>query len=336
MFHSLIYVSFNETRLHKHGTSSAARGVSGVSDVKLRKLRYFAVLAEELHYGRAADRLCITQPPLSAAIKSLEDELDVRLFERTSRAVRLTPAGEAYLSEVRIVLDALTKADRVAQTAEQGATGHLTVGFGGSLIFRGIAEIIENFSSQFPRIEIELIEMPQTELLENLKSKHLDVGFTSTPSVPASLCSTPLPVDEFAVCLPLRHPLAHRAEIDLMELAQEKFVMVDREISPLNYEAMSAIFHRAGIHPKLVHRTRGWLTIMAMVSMGSGIALLPSSLARAAMGGIRFVALRGPRTQTLAKLVWRQEPSGPLVESFVEFSKTMLKHMNGSDESGPA
>lgn len=302
--------------------------------MKFRKLKYFAVLAEELHYGKAADRLSITQPPLTAAIKSLEEELGVRLFARTSRAVRLTSAGEAYLPAVKRVLDALQKADRIAQSAELGATGHLTIGFGAALIYRGILEIIEGFSNQFPGIDIELIEMPQAELLEKLQNRKLDLGFTSTPSVPDSLGSTPLPSDEFAVCLPLRHPLAHHAEIDLIELAQEEFVVVDREISPLNYEAMSGIFHRAGIHPKLVHRTRGWLTIMAMVSMGAGIALLPSSLARAEMGGIRFVPLRGPKTNTLAKLVWRRERNSPMVDSFVEFSKVMLSHMQGNDLGG--
>lgn len=299
--------------------------------MKLRKLKYFVVLADELHYGRAAERLSITQPPLTAAIKSLEEDLGVRLFERTSRAVRLTSAGKAYLAEVRKVLDALSKADRVAQTTENGASGHLSIGFGAALVYRGIIEIIDNFSKRFPLIDIEMIEMAQSELLEKLQSRQLDVGFTSTPSVPDSLCSAPLPADEFAVCLPLRHPMAHHPEIDLVDLAHERFIVVEREISPLNYEAMSAILHRAGIQPKMAHRTRGWLTIMAMVSMGAGVALLPSSLARAAMGGICFVPLRGEKTQTLAKLVWRRERSGPVVESFVEFTRTMLNHMKGRD-----
>lgn len=302
--------------------------------MRLQTLRYFAVLAEELHYGRAAHRLSITQPPLSASIKALEAELGVQLFSRTSREVRLTAAGEAYLVEVKKVLDGIARAGRAAKTAEQGAIGNLVIGFGASLIYRGMLDIVRNFNHQYPRIDVELIEMPQLELLEKLEKKQLDSGFTHTPSIPDSLCSLPMPADEFAVCLSAQHPLAHEAEIDLRDIAHEQFVMFDRNIGPLNYQTINSIFHRAGVHPRLVHRTRGWLTMMAMVSRGCGVALLPFSLARAGMDGVRFVPLRGPKTFAMAKFVWNPENHGPLIASFTKFAGTMLSHMAGMQPDG--
>lgn len=299
--------------------------------MRLRTLRYFAVLAEELHYGRASRRLSITQPPLSASIKMLEEELGVQLFARTSREVRLTAAGEAYYAEVMKILEGIIRAERAAKTADQGATGNLNIGFGASLIYRGILNIVNGFTLQFPRVDVELIEIPQLELLEKLQEKQLDIGFTNTPSIPDSLCSLPLPADEFAVCLPIRHPLAHEAEIDLEALANEKFVMFDRDIGPLNYQTISSIFHQAGVHPRLVHKARGWLTMMAMVAGGCGLALLPLSLVRAGMEGVRFVPLRGAKTLAVAKLVWNPENHDALIQSFTTFAGAMLSHMVGNE-----
>ncbi|AQV99149.1 LysR family transcriptional regulator (plasmid) [Cupriavidus necator] len=299
--------------------------------MRLRTLRYFAILAEELHYGRAARRLSITQPPLSASIKVLEEELGVQLFARTSREVHLTAAGEAYYAEVKKVLEGMVRAERAAKTADQGATGNLNIGFGASLIYRGILNIINEFSLKFPRVDVELIETPQLELLEKLQEKQLDVGFTNTPSIPDSLCSLPLPDDEFAVCLSIKHPLAYEAEIDIETLANEKFVMFDHDIGPLNYQTISSIFHQAGVHPRLAHRARGWLTMMAMVAGGCGLALLPLSMARVGMDGVRFVPLSRARTLAVAKMVWNPENCGALIESFTAFAGTMLSHMIGSE-----
>ncbi|MDW3682784.1 LysR substrate-binding domain-containing protein [Cupriavidus sp. CV2] len=295
--------------------------------MRLRTLQYFSVLAEELHYGRAARRLSITQPPLSASIKLLEEELGVQLFVRTSREVHLTAAGEAYYAEVTKILEGIVRAERAAKTAEQGAVGNLSIGFGASLIYRGILNIVNSFNIHYPKIDVELIELPQLELLDKLREKQIDIGFTNTPSIPESLCSLPLPADEFAVCLPVRHPLAHEAEIELEAIQNEKFVMFDRDIGPLNHQAISSIFHQAGVHPRLVHKTRGWLTMMAMVAGGCGLALLPFSLARAGMEGVRFVPLKGTKTPAVAKLVWNPDNRGALAGSFITFAETMLSHM---------
>jgi DNA-binding transcriptional LysR family regulator len=301
--------------------------------MRMRALHYFAVLAEELHYGRAARRLCITQPPLSASIKALEEELGLQLFVRTSRDVKLTPAGKAYQNEVRTILEGIDRAARIAKATDQGAVGNLSIGFGASLIYRGIMAIVNNFSCRYPRVDIEMIEMPQLETLDKLLLGQVDMGFTSTPSIPEGLASLPLPADEFAVCLPARHPLAHEAEISLESLAAEPFVMFDREIGPLNYQTISAIFHQAGVYPRLVHKTRNWLAMVAMVSAGCGVALLPFSLARAGMDGVRFVPLRGPKTMAVAKLVWNAGNDSPLVTAFTAFAGSMLSHMTGAERA---
>lgn len=301
--------------------------------MRMRSLHYFAVLAEELHYGRAAQRLCITQPPLSASIKALEEELGLQLFVRTSRDVKLTPAGEAYQVEVRKILEGIERAARVAKAANQGAAGNLSIGFGVSLIYRGIMEIVKDFSKRYPKIDIEMIELPQSETLDKLLHGQIDLAFTSTPSVPDGLASLPLPADEFAVCIPAGHPLAQEAEVDLKSLAAEPFVMFDPEIGPLNYQTISAIFHEAGVYPRLVHKTRNWLAMVALVSAGCGVALLPFSLARAGMEGVRFVPIKGPRTLAMAKLVWNAHNDDPLVKSFTIFSASLLGHRQGAKET---
>lgn len=299
--------------------------------MKFHTLRYFAVLADELHYGRAAKRLSITQPPLSSSIKALEQELGVQLFARTSREVRLTPAGKAYRAEVGKILEGLARAERAARTADQGATGDISVGFGASLIYRGILDIVKSYSERFPGVHVELIELPQLELLEKLQGRRIDLGFTNTPSIPDTLQSAPLPADEFAACLSVNHPLAYEAEIDLEVLATEQFVMFDRDIGPLNHQTISSIFHKAGVHPRMVHRTRSWLTMVAMVSAGCGAALLPFSMARAGMEGVRFVPLRGPKTLAMARLVWNPDHQSQATGTFITFAEMMLNHMAGTE-----
>lgn len=292
--------------------------------MRFRALRYFLALAEELHYGRAARRLCITQPPLSTSIKVLEQELGVQLFVRTSRDVKLTAAGEAYQVEARKILEGLDRATRIAKAAQEGAAGSLSIGFGTSLIFRGIMDVVNGYARHFPRVDIEMLEFPQHEMLKKLQQAQLDLGFTNTPSVPDGLASLPLTDDEYAICLPVEHPLAQESEIALESVADEQFVMFDHEIGPLNHQTVSAMFHQAGVHPRLIHKTRSWLSMMSLVSAGCGVALLPLSLARVGMNGVAFVCLKGPKTPAVAKLVWREDNENPLILPFVAFAKSML------------
>jgi len=285
--------------------------------MKLHFLRYFTVLAEELHFGRAARRLSITQPPLSSAIKALEQELGVQLLARSSKHVELTPAGAAFLEEARQILERVERAGSVADAVARGMRGRLDIGITGSLLYREVPAVVRDFGAAAPTIELVLREMGSAEQLEALLHGQLHAGFVNASAVPPQLDSLALADDEFVLCLPQAHPGAQRSVLELRELADERFVMFSREVSPANYDNVIAIFNRAGIHPRTVHAARQWLTIVAMVAHGLGISIVPRSIARSRVDGVRFVRFGGPPVATPALLVWNPANPSPALASFL-------------------
>lgn len=286
--------------------------------MKLYLLRYFAVLAEELHFGRAAERLAITQPPLSSGIKALEDELGVKLFERSSKHVALTPAGHAYLAEVRVVLDRVARAGETARAVAAGLRGRLDIGFTGSMVYRDMPAIVRAFSAQAPGIEVQLREMSTGEQLEALLHRQLHAGFINSSVVPEPLASLPLAEDHFVCCLPEGHAMAQHTTLDLQALAAETFVMFSRDVAPANHDNVIALFHRAGIHPHTRHAARQWLTVVALVALGMGVALVPAAMARAGAQGVRFVPIAGLHHPTVGVLAWHRDAVSPALRSFLD------------------
>ncbi|QNP58342.1 LysR substrate-binding domain-containing protein [Paenacidovorax monticola] len=285
--------------------------------MKLHLLRYFAVLAEELHFGRAAERLAITQPPLSSGIKALEEELGVRLFERSSKHVELTPAGHAYLAEVRIVLDRVARAGETARAVAAGLQGRLDIGFTGSMVYRDMPRIVRAFGARAPGIEVQLREMSSSEQIEALLHRQLHAGFVNTSTVPPRLACLPLAADHFVCCLPEDHALAHERSVPLTALAQETFVMFARDVAPANHDNVIALFHRAGIHPHTRHAARQWLTVVSLVALRMGVALVPASLAQAGVQGVRFVPIAGLHHPTVGVLAWHEETDTPALRVFL-------------------
>lgn len=293
--------------------------------MKIHLLRYFVVLAEELHFGRAAQRLAITQPPLSSAIKALEDELGVRLLERNSKHVALTPAGAAYLAHARLALERLATAREAAQAVAAGMRGRLELGMTGSMVYREVPRIVDTFSARRPDIEVHLREMSSAEQLEALHHGQMHAGFLNAKAFPAPLACLPLADDTLVCCLPDAHPLAHEKSIDLKRLANENFVMFARDVAPANYDNVIAVFNRAGIHPRTRQAARQWLTVIAMVSAGLGVALVPASLTRAGMRGACLVPIRGMLPLTVGALAWRKEDAGlAVLASFIEVAREVL------------
>ncbi|KJK22234.1 LysR family transcriptional regulator [Burkholderiaceae bacterium 16] len=281
------------------------------------------VLAEELHFGRAAQRLAITQPPLSTAIKSLE-ELGAALFMRSKTRGQLTPAGAAFLVEARRLLEGVERAKSVVRSVDQGMSGRLEVGFGGTLLFRDILTIIGQFKRELPGIEVMLREMPSAEQFDCLLHGRLDAGFGHGGMAPPKLKSMPLKEDELVLCLPVEHPRAEESVIDLRNLADEPFVMFEREMNPANHDAVIGLFSQAGIHPRIVHYTRNWMTTMSMVSEGCGLAIVPGTLCRMRMTGMRLVPLAGFAVPARGMLVWNPAFVTPGLERFLESATRAL------------
>lgn len=292
--------------------------------MKLHFLRYFVVLAEELHFGRAAGKLAITQPPLSSAIKSLEEELEVQLLIRDSKHVELTQAGEAFLEEARQILEQVARASNVAKIVAKGMRGRLEIGVTGSLIYREVPAIVKQFNAEMPDVEVVLREMSSADQLNELLRSQIHAGFVNGSTVPPQLASLPLGADEFVLCLPENHPKARGDTVELKELANELFVMFSRDVAPANHDNVIAIFSRAGIHPKIAHAARQWLTIVAMVANGLGVSLVPRSLAYSRVHGVKFMKIRGKQVLAPAMLVWNPAYNLPTIRCFVECSKRIL------------
>jgi DNA-binding transcriptional LysR family regulator len=289
--------------------------------MKLHYLKYFSVLAEELHFHRAADRLAISQPPLSAAIKALEEELGAQLLRRNSKMVELTPAGAAFLVEARAILERVDRAASRVQAVEQGLHGRLDIGISGSLLYREVPKIVSRFQVATPTVEVVFRELSTAEQIERIQRRQLDAGFCQGSQTPPQLASLQLADDEFVLCLPDSHPFAGKASVDLREVADERFVMFSREAAPSNHDNVIAIFSSAGIHPRTVHMARAWMTIIAMVAQVNGVAIVPKSLERAKVAGVRFVRLRGTPAPARAMLVWNPVAESKELKSLLQCAR---------------
>ncbi|GAB2456889.1 LysR substrate-binding domain-containing protein [Comamonas humi] len=288
--------------------------------MKTHLLRYFVVLAEELHYGRAAAKLSITQPPLSVAIKALEDELGVRLFERNAKQVQLTEAGAAFLVEARRVLGQLQHAADVARQVAEGRQGQLAIGVAASMIYRDVPRVLQAFARQRPDIEITLHEMSTAEQQQAVARGQLQGGFVNIVTPAPGLDSCPIAPEPLVCCLPEAHPLAGEAEIDLRALAHERFVMFVREVSPAHYDDVIACLHSAGIHPRIHHAVRQWFSVIALVAMGQGVALVPACMQRAGMAGVRWLPLQrdgGRPALTAGAFVWRAPAASASLQALI-------------------
>ena len=292
--------------------------------MKLHFLKYFVVLAEELHFGRAASKLAITQPPLSSAIKSLEAELEVQLLIRDSKHVELTQAGEAFRAEALQILEHVSRASNVAKIVARGMRGRLEIGVTGSLVYREVPVIVKQFNAEMPDVDVVLREMSSAEQLAELLRGQIHAGFINTSTVPPRLAAISMGTDEFVLCLPENHPKAKGHTINLLQLADEQFVMFSRDVAPANHDNVIAIFSRAGMHPKIVHAARQWLTIVAMVANGLGISLVPRTLARSRVEGVKFMKISGEKVLAPAMLVWNPAHCLPMLHSFIECSQRIF------------
>jgi DNA-binding transcriptional LysR family regulator len=288
--------------------------------MELRHLRYFAVLAEELHFGRAAARLSITQPPLSFNIKQLEEELGVQLFYRDNKRVTLTQAGEALQREATNVLNHAQRAAALARSIGGGGAGRLDVGFSSSMLYMDLAGLLERFRRSAPDIEIGLHELGLPEQLDALVQGRLDAGFVDSVALPEGFAGKLLFREPYVCCVAVSHRLSQAAAIELSELADEPFIYFRREGSPVSYDQVMRMCGEAGFAPRIVHAVRHWLTIVAMVGENAGVALVPARMARTQIPKARFVPLvTTTPAMSSGYLLWRPERTEPALRSFAKF-----------------
>ena len=285
--------------------------------MELRHLRYFVTVAEELHFGRAAERLFIAQPPLSQQIQQLEREIGVTLFLRTSRRVSLTPAGEVFLRDARQILADVSEAMQGAKRAARGETGWLGIGFAASATYDLLPAVLHDFRDRFPAIELSLSELNAAEQSAALHNRSIHVGF-ARPAIDDSEFAVGAVLQEsFLVALPEAHSLASQAKLSLPVLAAEPFVSFPELPRPSYAETVRQACEASGFTPRVVQEVREMQTAISLVVAGIGIALLPESVENLHRTGLVLRPLREPAPRTELAIVSRRDDPSPVLENFL-------------------
>jgi DNA-binding transcriptional LysR family regulator len=263
--------------------------------MELRHLRYFVAVAEELHFRRAADRLHVAQPAISEQIRKLEQELGVKLFDRTPRSVALTVAGGALLEEARHVLRHAEVARQAAQNAGDQATMRLRIGYLPDSLPASVPRALRQLATSAPRVQVDLETGGAIRLVEDLRAHRLDLVVTALPAPTNGLQATSLGPQRAVLALPASHPHSSAPAVALERLAPERIVALPREVNPAFHSAVIAICRDAGLSPTLVEPAEPRVEhVLLAVAAGAGLALLPESVVeRYATPGVRFVPLEG-------------------------------------------
>ncbi|HGE2345962.1 LysR family transcriptional regulator [Pseudomonas aeruginosa] len=289
--------------------------------MELRHLRYFIAVAEELHFGRAAERLGISQPPLSQQIQALEEEIGARLFERTNRRVELTDAGRLFLDESRQVLAQVDKAVLLARRAHLGELGELKIGFTSSAPFTStIPSSIHAFRKAYPDVHLDLQEMSSRQVLKALLEESLQVGVIRPLALPDAVHWVELFREPLVAVLRADHPLAAGSEdgLAIAALVEEPFVFFPRSYGTGLYDQVIALTRQAGFSPRIAQEASEAMTIIGLVSAGLGVSILPASFRRTRVDGVVYRTLSDPEATTAVWLVRRQNEGSPLALSFID------------------
>jgi DNA-binding transcriptional LysR family regulator len=277
--------------------------------MELRHLRYFVAVAEELHFRRAAERLYVAQPAVSEQVRKLEEELGVRLFDRTQRSVSLTVAGTALLDEARRVLRQAELAQLAARNASKNAVEQLRIGFLADSLPAGVPLALQRMSGSTPRVQVQLETGPALRLIEDVRAERLDAAVISLPTPTNGLHTTSLGEEGAVAVLPIGHSQASRATLDLEQLAPERIVLLARAANPAFHDAVVSVCHEAGLSPMFVEVAEARVEhTLLTVAAGAGIALLPASVAdHHSVPGICFVPLEGAQPMIETAIVTRPQ-----------------------------
>ncbi len=287
-----------------------------------RLLRSFAAVAEERHFGRAAERLGITQPPLTIRIQRLEAILGVALFDRTNRRVELTEAGRVLEASLGGVFQTLEGAVDATLRAAEGATGRLAVAFASSVMFRTLPGWIRAFREAYPEVVLELRELPTGLQLPAIQAGELDVGFVrEAPETPGVRLET---VMREPLLLAVERGEVERAgegceetnPADLAAYAEAPFVLFPESIAPGLHAQVMALCRAAGFEPRVVQESRELYTTVSLVEAGVGVTIVPASIRKMGWAGVRYLPLEG--VDTRIDLAWRPERVRPVVSAFLE------------------
>jgi DNA-binding transcriptional LysR family regulator len=294
--------------------------------LELRHLNAFVAVAEELHFGRAAARLQISQSPLSQSIRALEAELGVDLLERTTRRVTLLPAGEAFLPHAREALAAATHAVEDARAAAAGELGRLSIGFTGSMTYLLLPVLAKALRAQLPRLQLELHgEMLTPDQVDGLISGRLDLGLLRPPLEHPGLRFEPIGAEPLVAALPATHPLARLTKVPVGKLENEPFITYPSHFRSVVHDAVAATCAEHGFSPTVAMEVGETATLVSFVAADAGVALVPASTQLMNIGGAVYRELLGATHSVHIALAWRRDDERRLLTNVRHIIRSELE-----------
>lgn len=288
----------------------------------LRQWRYFVTVAEERHFGRAAARLSMTQPPLSQAIRALEDMLGVALFVRTKRSVALTAVGAALLPDVRHLLAAADALPPLAQSLARGEAGSLALSFVSTADYGLLPSLLREFGARYPQVRLRLVEATSDVQIEELAAGRVDAGLIIPPVPPrhaAELSYLPVVREPLVLAMPAAVSDApEETPVRLADVAALPLVIFPRRLAPGFYDIITGCYGAAGVAPRIGQEAIQMQTIVSLVSAGMGVALVPQSLRNLRRTGVVYRQLGDGAPVVETGLVWRTGDVSPVLAGFID------------------
>lgn len=291
--------------------------------MELRHLRYAVTVADLLSFTRAAERLGIAQPPLTQQIRSLENELGLPLFNRTSRKVTLTAPGQVFIEHARRILRDVEGMTIAAQRSHRGETGRLVIGYPSSIAFDYFPRVMREFRKRYPDVQVELREQKHLALLEALRNGALDLAFIRDFFDDASLRTHVVLRERFVAAIPSGHPLASHRALSPERLRDEPFVTVMKRAPPSVHAHTLAICRRAGFEPQVVQEANDIQACVGLVAGGIGVAIVPDSICSLALPGVAYCSLRNVPDQMEIVIAARAADQSGALRRFIDVTMAL-------------
>ncbi len=291
-------------------------------NIDLRHLRYFLAVAEELHFGRAAMRLHMAQPPLSQRIRRLEEEIGCPLFLRSSRSVKLTPAGKSLVERARRTLQKVDDDLDAVRSVARGEVGVLKIGFVGSAMLTPLPAILDKYRRLYSRVQLHLNEFHTGQLIDALREGSVDVALARDAGPMKDFQLEHAFIEPFVAVIPKKHPLAGRRTIPISRLRDEPFVWFPRSAGNYAWENAIGLLEQHGFHPKIVQEAPQWLTLVRLVGAGLGITIGPAAVTQIVSRDVVCRKLSPSGGSTSIDLVYRMKEASPLVRAFCDLVRS--------------
>lgn len=302
----------------------------------LRHLWYFLAVAEMRHFGRAAEKLGISQPPLSQQIKILERVLGVRLFDRSQRGVALTAEGEAILPAVQRLADQAKRIESLVLEARAGRASSLAIGAITSAMLTILPDVIRTFRADFESTALTITELDTAAAVDALRARQIDIVFGRIGSPLLDISIEPIVSDQLIVAVPLEHKLAQRQKIDLVDLAGQPMILFPRRISPFYYDSIIAACFGAGFSPHILHEAASIVSQIAFVTCGLGIALVPNSISSLGSGKVVFRPLVQDVDVVTIGMAWNSDNHNPALVALIQIVRQHIELEKGLRSARPA